>query len=62
MKKNLLLITAILFCLTVQLMAQCTPDQTITKPLIPDSATGLPHAVAGTPYATRGRAAQRVRE
>ena len=33
-------------------MAQCTPDQTITKPLIPDSATGLPHAVAGTPYAT----------
>ena len=52
MKKNLLLVTAILFCLTVQLMAQCTPDQTITKPLIPDSATGLPHAVVGTPYAS----------
>ena len=52
MKKNLLLITAILIMGAFQIMAQCTPDNTITKPLVPDSATGLPHAYANSPYST----------
>lgn len=52
MKKNILLLTAALLFCTFQIMAQCTPDQTITKPLVPDSATGLPHAYANAQYGT----------
>lgn len=52
MKKNLLLAAALIFTATLQSLAQCTPDVSITKPLIPDSATNLPHAMAGQPYST----------
>ena len=50
--KNILLFTAVLIFCAFQIMAQCTPDNTITKPLVPDSATGLPHAFANSPYST----------
>jgi hypothetical protein len=52
MKKNILLFAVLLFAGTVQIMAQCTPDVNITQPLVPDSATNLPHAIAGVAYST----------
>jgi hypothetical protein len=52
MKKILLAFAGLSFVITGAI-AQCVPDVTITEPgIYPDSATGLPHALIGSPYST----------
>jgi hypothetical protein len=48
------IITLCVFVLgSLMVGAQCVPNTSITSPgYYPDSATGLPHAVVGTPYST----------
>ncbi len=52
--KKLLLSLTISFVFGLNgLLAQCTPNTTITNPgTYPDSATGLPHAIVGQAYST----------
>jgi hypothetical protein len=51
MKKTLLAIIVLSFFSVLQLRAQCNPDLTLTTPgIVPDSATGLAHAVVSQPY------------
>jgi len=52
MKKSLLSLIAILFMVNFMSAQNCTPDPQYTAPgVYPDSATGLPPAYVGIPYA-----------
>ncbi len=53
--KRIVLLISFLFFIASGSFAQCTPDTAITHNVVgiyPDSATGLPHAIVGTPYST----------
>jgi hypothetical protein len=53
--KRLILFIAVLSFSVYHVIAQCTPDTSITHNeagIYPDSATGLPHAVVGMAYST----------
>lgn len=51
--KKLLFFALIILALANNAISQCTPDTAFNQPGIsPDSATNLPHAIAGTPYST----------
>ena len=54
MKRNILLTFALISILGIKLAsAQCTPDPLLNNPgIYPDSATNLPHAIAGSAYST----------
>lgn len=53
MMKKLLFSVLLFLAFAVTASAQCTPDSLCNDPgICPDSATNLPHAIAGTPYST----------
>ncbi len=52
-KKNLFLVILFLSHIFLSAAQNCTPSLSYTQPgIYPDSVIGLPHAYAGTPYAT----------